>query len=226
MVPVRVRDEQRDLDRLSAELRRQRLAQRPDARSRIQDDNLAIRAHFHARGIAPEENRRLAGGGNRAAHAPKLHDRRLVRYRLQIRLGLRRRSRLRLPAHRGRPLQCLMQLRQLDRLDQEFIRPGFARTLPVRGKIAPADHDDARVLDVRMFPHRAAYVETVAPRHQQIAQDDIRPVLDGQLHALRAIHRLDHLPIRTAQRFRRGSAANLVVIDQQDRLHQEMPESS
>jgi hypothetical protein len=64
----------------------------------------------------------------------------------------------------------------------------------------------------------------ITPRHEQVAQNHVGPMLDGQLDSLVAIDGFNDLPLRSAQGLCRRFPANLVVIDQQDRLHLGMPE--
>src|SRR5688572_25782001 len=78
MIPMRVGDEEVDLDRLAVELLGQRLAQRPDAGTGVEDNDLTISADFDARGVATKKDRGLTGRRDRSAHPPEFHPRGLI----------------------------------------------------------------------------------------------------------------------------------------------------
>jgi hypothetical protein len=52
MIPMSVRDQQREFDRLRVEFFLQSNAQGADSGTRIEHNNLAIRPHLDARGVA------------------------------------------------------------------------------------------------------------------------------------------------------------------------------
>ena len=73
VVPMRVRDEQRDVQRLVFEFRQQREAERAQTRARVENDDFTAAADFDAGSVAA-----VAHGGrprrrNRTAHAPELY---------------------------------------------------------------------------------------------------------------------------------------------------------
>src|SRR2546425_301053 len=71
MVPMRVRQEQRQVQRPLVKLSNQRLPQRAQSRAGVQNDDLAISADLDTGSVAPVPYCSRAGGGNRAAHPPK-----------------------------------------------------------------------------------------------------------------------------------------------------------
>jgi hypothetical protein len=62
-------------------------------------------------------------------------------------------------------------------------------------------------------------VIAIASRHEQITENHVGPVLDGELDSSLAIRRLDHIPADLAQHRTRGGAAEVIIIYQQNRLH-------
>ena len=73
VVPVRVRQQQRQAQRLILEFRQQRAAQRAQPRTRIKDDDVVARTHFDAGRVAAVAHRGRSRRGDRAAHAPKFY---------------------------------------------------------------------------------------------------------------------------------------------------------
>ena len=71
MIPMRVGDEEGDVHRGAVELAGQLEAQRPDARPGVQDDDLIVRAHFDAGGVASILHRGGSGSWNGPADSPE-----------------------------------------------------------------------------------------------------------------------------------------------------------
>ena len=71
MVPVRVRNQQREMKWTLLELGGQRVPQAAQAGARIQDDNFAAAANFYARGIATVAHGTRSRSRNRAARTPE-----------------------------------------------------------------------------------------------------------------------------------------------------------
>jgi hypothetical protein len=73
VIPMCVCEEQRKIQRLAFELLEQRLPQRAQAGSRVEDDDVVTAADFDARGVAAIAHGCRARRGNGAAHAPEFY---------------------------------------------------------------------------------------------------------------------------------------------------------
>ena len=73
MIPMRVREQQRQVQRMAAGFRQQLASERAQSRACIQNNDLPADAHLDAGGVAAITHRARARSGNRAAHAPKCH---------------------------------------------------------------------------------------------------------------------------------------------------------
>src|SRR2546422_6007524 len=71
VVPVRMGNDQCQVERLAPELRAKRFAERADAGAGVENDEFAVPAKLDARGIAAIANGVRSRGRNRAAHAPE-----------------------------------------------------------------------------------------------------------------------------------------------------------
>jgi len=58
-------------DRIGTELALQRLTEKPNSRAGIEDDDLAVRAHFDATGVAAVADRARTWCRNRTTNAPE-----------------------------------------------------------------------------------------------------------------------------------------------------------
>ena len=67
-----------------------------------------------------------------------------------------------------------------------------------------------------VLPHGAAEVESIAPGHEQIADDHVGPMLDGERKAVLAVLGFDDIPVRRTEHGRRRRAAQVIVVDEQD----------
>src|SRR5205823_14186410 len=88
VIPVRVRNEESQLDRFRSQLLFQRQTEGTNPGARVEDDNFAVSPHFYATGIASIPDRRWPRHRERAAHTPQLYPR---RHRTEF-LGRSRRS--------------------------------------------------------------------------------------------------------------------------------------
>jgi hypothetical protein len=70
---MRVRNEQREIERLVFEFGEQRLSQQAQSGAGIEDDNVITNPDFHASGIATVTHGTAARCGNGAANAPELY---------------------------------------------------------------------------------------------------------------------------------------------------------
>jgi len=73
MVPMRVGEEQGQVERLVLEFGQQGLTERPQTRAGVEDDDFVTAADFHAGSIAAKANCLRSRCRNRAAHAPEFH---------------------------------------------------------------------------------------------------------------------------------------------------------
>ena len=72
VIPMRVREEQRQIERAALEFRQQRLTEFAQAGAAVQNDDVATVPDFNAGGVAAVTNGVRAGRRNRTANAPKL----------------------------------------------------------------------------------------------------------------------------------------------------------
>ena len=73
VIPMRVREEQRQVQRLFFEFLEQRLSQRPQTGAGIEDDNVIAVADFDAGGVAAIALGRRPGRGDGAAYTPEFY---------------------------------------------------------------------------------------------------------------------------------------------------------
>ena len=122
MVPVGVRDEHRDVERLVAELAHQRLPEGANAGAGVENNDLIADADFDARGVAAEHRGLDAGRRNRTAHAPETHQRRPGHDWARLVFGENL-----FPAL----IECGEQVGRNDRFDQIIVRSGGERRVAV-----------------------------------------------------------------------------------------------
>ena len=213
MIPMRVREQQREVQRLRAKFLGQRESEQPDARARVEHDDLAVRPHLHACRVAAVKNRVRPGRGDGAAHAPETHARRAVharggRQRLGLLFDLGGKFFGRDLAQRG------AQFARADRLHEIFIRARLERVEFVGGVAASGNHHDLRVAQFRDAAHGAADLEAVAARHEQVADDDVGPVLLREFQPRLAVRRFDDFPPMLPEDRRDHRAQLAVVFDE------------
>ena len=73
VIPVRVRQQQREVEGAVLEFLQQRPAQLPQARAGVQNDDLPAVTHLHTRGVSAVTNRARPGGGDGTAHTPEFY---------------------------------------------------------------------------------------------------------------------------------------------------------
>src|SRR5438445_4114180 len=76
MVPVRVSEQQCQIDRCGSEFVFQGKAQLANSGAGVEHDNFAIRANLDTGGVSTVTDCRWAGNGNRSAHSPEFQTRR------------------------------------------------------------------------------------------------------------------------------------------------------
>jgi hypothetical protein len=88
-----------------------------------------------------------------------------------------------------------------------------------------ADHRERRLLPAGRRPDRLADGEAIHLRHQQIGDDDVRPMLGEQLERARPVARGEHTDIEPAQQRVLGDdvlqrrSDEAIVVDDEDRGH-------
>ena len=220
VIPVRMRNQQGQVDGLVVEFLRQRQTERPDAASRVEDNDFAVGTDFHARSIAAVPHRARAGRRNRPAHAPEFESRRLVGR--QTRVGWGRRSRR---GSGGWPaslpeIQNPGQVIGLERLDQAFVGADFDGAAPVGRVNTPSGDDDFGLLHhAGSFANGAANLKAVAARHEQAANHCVRLKLNGDLDTFFAIGGLEHTPAGATQPLGYQLAETGIVVNYQNGLH-------
>ncbi len=107
----------------------------------------------------------------------------------------------------------------INRFGDVFVSTSLEGRLPVLLEMAAGDDHDFRMPQVIVAPQRAADLEAVAAGHEQVGEDDIRPVHLCQLDARVAVLGLDHLPVPLPQQVAHEFAVIRVVVNDQDCVH-------
>lgn len=142
MVPVGVGEQQGEVERLGGKFLLQLQAERTDAAARVENDDFAVGADFHAGGVAAVKQGGRPRRRNRAAHAPKSH-----RHRRGRGGGGGGGDGFDRAAVAADPAEQLLEICGLHRLDQIFVRAGFERVQAVGGVAAAGGHDDPGVAE-------------------------------------------------------------------------------
>ena len=114
-----------------------------------------------------------------------------------------------------------------ERLDAQWLEQILMRSrrksfLSI-GFILAGDHDDFGMRQGWLLPHGATDLKTVAARHQQIADHQIRsmPTNEGQTEV--AIIGFEDLPARTVEELGERRARVGFVFDEDNRFHNGLP---
>ena len=167
MIPVRVRDQECELDRARAEFLVQREAERTNAGAGIENDDLAICADFDAAGVSAvttvlgpgtgieprtPQNFTRAGDDSQSGMFHVRPDRKFGKKSLD-------RTHQQIPRHR---------------LKQIFIGARLEGVRPIDRIIAAGNDNDLGWL--QLFANRSANLKAVRFRHEQIAQNQFRTI--------------------------------------------------
>ena len=204
VVPMRMGQEQRQLERLLMELGLESAAQRAQARARIQNEDVPIGADLDTGGVAAVANRCRAGSGNGAAHTPEFQ----TRWRTFPGLGVEFLRRL---GANSKLRQAGKQFLGLNRLGEIIIGSRLECREPITGIITARDDDNFGVAQPPILSQGAANGEPVAPRHKQVTKHCLRPVPLGQFNALVPVSRAQDFPTRSLQE-RAQEAAEIRII--------------
>ena len=195
VVPVCVRDQQREIDPLVLEFLRQRQAKPANSAPRVEDDDFAIGADLHARRVASVFDRARAGCGNRAAHPPEFDARRLIRRQIRVLFGRGPGSRRHGRSAALPGLEHLYEVIALERFDEASVGADLDGVLLVRGVDTAGGDDDLRLLNrVGLVANGAANLEPIAARHAQVANHGVGLKLNRELDAPFAVAGFEHTP--------------------------------
>src|SRR5437016_11460590 len=153
MVPVSMRDQKSQLHRARSEFFVQSETEQANPGARIENDDLAVGAHFHTTGVSAITDCALSRDRNRTANAPQPYSR---RYRLTVRyrfwFGTAR-------DFRQEPVDRAGEQFPRDRFEQIFICAGFKGAGSIDPIIAAGDDDDLGWL--QLLANRAAHLKAV-----------------------------------------------------------------
>ena len=142
----------------------------------IENDDLAVRAHLDAGRIAAIAHRGRPRRRNRAAHAPELQPSRSRRQRHRRGMPLGRR--LSPSGDHGKAAEGIAPAR--SGLVMYSSAPRLEGSLPVALELPARGNDDLRLAQRVVAAQRAADLESIAPGHHQVAQNDGRLLQFGR----------------------------------------------
>lgn len=224
MIPVGVGDEDGDVERLVLEFPGEGESQATDAAAGVEDDDLTVGAEFDAGGVAAVENGAGSWRGNGSADTPEAEEGRFV-------FGERGGGGAgNAGAGRGESDFSLVGGSSLEDgkeeglgvgFDQVTIGAGFEGVVAVVGVGAAAGGDDDGLLAeaVAVTPDAPADLETVDLGHGEVANDELRLVLEGVGDAFFAVGGFQNSPAAAEQPTVDLLAQIRVAVDEEHRLH-------
>src|SRR5947207_4531538 len=98
-----------------------------------------------------------------------------------------------------------------DGLKQVLVCPGLQRTCAVYCVITPRNHDDLRRL--KLFPDGATNLKAIRFWHQQVAQDNFRPVSNSEFDSGIAVGGFEDFPLCSCEQIGNLPATTIIVFD-------------
>ena len=212
MVPVRVSQEQGQIDRGGAKLLFQGESQFANSGTGVEDDDVPIGADLHASGVSAVTDRRRAGDGDRSADSPEFYAR-----RRGINFKGARPARSQFQARAARAFYHGGELFPLQRFDEITVAPRFHDGVAL--DVIGAAGDDNDLYQIKSFPDRPADLKAADPGQQQIAKDHVGPSRQGKIDSGRAIFGFNNLPTVAREKAPDPFAAFRVIFNEQDRRH-------
>jgi hypothetical protein len=104
-----------------------------------------------------------------------------------------------------------------NRFDDVFVGPGIDRAHAIHAIISPGNDDDLGPM--QKLPDIPTDLETICPRHKQIAKDQLRLVFQGEPNAGFCVTCFESRPVLAGEEFRGVPPALGVVLNQQNGRH-------